>query len=446
MPWCVIRSTSSRRRRQVVSLIAGASLFIPGFIPGVAASPTEQARVGEPAFAVEDADACLDSEEIAFLGLINDHRAAAGLRPLSVSASLSAAAAYHSIDMAENGYLDHTMRDGTTVVQNMANFGYQGDAYGENIAAGTETAAAAMQIWQNSPPHNANMLSGQFGAIGIGRAYEPASSYGWYWTTVFGDVSDGPGWLCGDAAPPSKSASLFQSVDGATAASDVNLRSGPAESYPLVETLSPGTAMTVTGAEQQGYVPVKVDGQFGWVATQWIERGPLSLEQTAAPSTEGQPGTATTIDAVELRSAPDKSGAVVTTIPDVTVVSLTGEAQDGFLGVEFDGQQGWADAAYLEVADVASDSTLYQATASTDSAGPSPDNAAPAQPAPQATIGGQAVTTATVNLRSQPTMDSMVLRIVPAGSQISLTGSRANGFVNVRLGGQAGWIDEDYVQ
>ena len=133
------------------------------------------------------------------------------------------------------------------------------------------------------------------------------------------------------------------------------------------------------------------------------------------------------------------------TIPAVSVVSLTGEAQDGFLGVDFDGQRGWADAAYLQVADNRSAPSPDQSTAAQDATSPSPDSAAPSQ-AGQSTIGAQAVTTAPVNLRSQPTTDSMVLSIVPAGSQVSLTGSRANGFVNVRVDGQAGWVDETYLQ
>ena len=63
---------------------------------------------------MNSADACADSEEITFLALINDYRTASGQRPLSISASLSSAAAYHSVDMAANGYLAHTLLDGTT--------------------------------------------------------------------------------------------------------------------------------------------------------------------------------------------------------------------------------------------------------------------------------------------------------------------------------------------
>ena len=375
--------------------------------------------------------------------MINDHRAASGLGALSVSASLSAAAAYHSIDMAANGYLDHTLADGTHRAAEHGQLWYQGGAYGENIAAGTDTAAAAMQIWQNSPEHNANMLNGQFGAIGIGRAYDASSQHGWYWTTIFGDVSDGPGWLCGENAPPSKGVSLFQSVDGATASSDVNLRSGPAENYDLVATFPPGTEMTVTGAEEQSYVPVKVDGQFGWVGTDWIQRGPVSLEQTAPTTTASRAGDATALGAIELRSTPGDDGGLVSTIPDASVVTLTGTAQDGFLGVTFDGQQGWADAAYLQVADVSPNTALMQ-PADGSTAAPSGTSAAPSQSTASG-IGTDALTTSDVNLRSQPTANAMVISIVPAGSEVSLTGSRANGYANVRFGGQAGWIDEAYL-
>src|SRR5215218_8726666 len=336
------------RSRTLGAWVAAALAAFTVFAPSAAAAPADPGNFAEPSMAVNSADACADGEEVGFLALINEYRAASGLRALSLSSSLSSAAAYHSVDMAANGYLAHTLLDGTSVEQNMANFGYQGGTHGENIAAGTESAAEAMQIWQGSAKHNANIRNASFGAIGIGRAYDPNSQYGWYWTTIFGDVSDGPGWLCGQAAPPSKSLSLFQSVDGAISASDVNLRTGPGAEYDVVATLTPDTAMTVTGGEINAFIPVKVDGKFGWVATDWVQRGPLNLEQTASPS---QAGTATAIEAVELRDAPLDEAAAMGTIPSVAAVTLTGEAQDGFLRVVYDGQEGWADAAYLEVAD-----------------------------------------------------------------------------------------------
>jgi uncharacterized protein YkwD/uncharacterized protein YraI len=430
------------RSRALGARVAAAVAAFSLFTTGAAAAPAVPASFGQPALAVSSADACADSEEVAFLALINDYRAASGLRPLSISASLSSAAAYHSVDMAAKGYLAHTLLDGTTVQQNMANFGYEGGTHGENIAAGTQTAAEAMQTWQGSAEHNANMLNASFGAIGIGRAYDPNSQYGWYWTTIFGDISDGPGWLCGETPPPSKSLSLFQSVDGATSASDVNLRTGPGAEYDVVTTLPPDTAMTVTGNEVNAFIPVKVDGMFGWVATDWVERGTIALEQTASPS---QAGTATALQAVELRDAPTDGARAMGTIPSVAVVTLTGEAQDGFLRVVYDGQEGWANAAYLAVADntsgaVAEQAQAAEAPASTESTAPAP------APNPNSPVGAEAVATNNVNLRAQPSATAPILSVVPAGSAVTLTGSQANGYLNVRIAGQAGWIDSRYLQ
>ena len=435
------------RSRAVGTRLAAALAAVSLAAPGAAAAPADPGSFAEPSLAVSSADACVDGEEVGFVALINDYRAASGLRPLSLSSSLSSAAAYHSVDMAAKGYLAHTLLDGTTVEQNMVNFGYEGGTHGENIAAGTQTAAEAMQTWQGSAEHNANMLNASFGAIGIGRAYDPNSQYGWYWTTIFGDVSDGPGWLCGQAAPPSKSVSLFQSVDGAISASDVNLRTGPGAEYNVVTTLPPDTAMTVTGGEVNAFIPVKVDGTFGWVSTDWVERGAVTLEQTASAS---QPGTATAIEAVELRDAPLDEATAMGTIPSVAVVTLTGEAQDGFLRVIYDGQEGWADAAYLEVGD-ASSGTVLQANEQAQAA------EAPAQaenleaglapaPNPDSPVGAEAIATNNVNLRAQPSATAPILSVVPAGSPVTLTGSQANGYLNVRIAGQAGWIDSRYLQ
>lgn len=430
-----------RRRWQALAGLAAFALFAPG----VSATVMEPAVPASAAVEVlSSADACLDSEEIAFLGLINDHRAMSGLGPLSVSSSLSAASAYHSIDMAAKAYLDHTMIDGTSVQQNMQNFGYQGGAYGENIAAGTDTAAEAMNIWRNSGEHNANMLNGSFGAIGIGRAYDDASPHGWYWTTIFGDVSDGPGWVCGEAPPPSKTVSLFQSVDSGTSASDVNLRTGPGETFQVVSTLPANTPMTITGGELLGYLPVKVDGQFGWIGAEWMSRGPVELQQTASTTvSSGAPGTATALQPTELLAGPAEESGMIASIPAVAELALTGQAQDGFLEVSMNGQTGWADAAYLQVADSTGSTQLLQAADASDAPQPAVNTAeAPVD----ATVGEEALTTTNVNLRSQPSATAMVLDVVPAGAEVLLTGSRANGYVNVRVDGEAGWIDEAYLQ
>jgi uncharacterized protein YkwD len=135
-----------------------------------------------------------ETEECRFLGLINQYRKDNGVGTLTISATLSAAAEFHSLNMATLGYFSHTLLDGTTWAQNIANFGYPSDtSRGENIAAGRGTAEEVFQQWKDSPSHNKNMLDKKFVAIGIGRVMGlPISPYKWYWTTTFGSRVDVP--------------------------------------------------------------------------------------------------------------------------------------------------------------------------------------------------------------------------------------------------------------
>ncbi len=131
--------------------------------------------------------AVLDSEEQAFLTLINDYRAQNGAAPLQLSDALTISSDWMSNDMAEKNYFDHTDSLGRDPFTRMTDLGYAGSSYeGENIAAGNATGQDTFTQWKNSPGHNANMLNSAYRVIGIGRAYSASSAYGWYWTTDFG--------------------------------------------------------------------------------------------------------------------------------------------------------------------------------------------------------------------------------------------------------------------
>lgn len=106
--------------------------------------------------------------------------------PLSGSAALEQAARAHSVDMAARNYFSHTSQDGRTVQQRLQAAGYRGGAYGENIAAGRETAHDTVEQWMQSPGHCANIMDPSFRLLGVGHAYSAASSFGHYWTQDFG--------------------------------------------------------------------------------------------------------------------------------------------------------------------------------------------------------------------------------------------------------------------
>ena len=127
-----------------------------------------------------------DGEEWAFIELLNAYRGELGLAPVTLNSELGAAAEYHSVDMANNNYFSHSLFDGTDAGTNIQNFGYTGYPYAENIAAGMATAQEVLTGWQNSPEHNATMTSPQYTEVGVGRAYNEGSQYGWYWTATYG--------------------------------------------------------------------------------------------------------------------------------------------------------------------------------------------------------------------------------------------------------------------
>ena len=128
-----------------------------------------------------------DREERAFLDLINDYRRKNGARKLSLQNQLGQAAEHHSQDMANKNYFSHKLSNGDSAEENIERFGYTNwSSIGENIAAGHETAKAVMKAWRSSREHDRNMRNKNFTEIGIGRAYDRRSKYGWYWTTTFG--------------------------------------------------------------------------------------------------------------------------------------------------------------------------------------------------------------------------------------------------------------------
>jgi uncharacterized protein YkwD len=101
------------------------------------------------------------------LALINEHRATNGVGVLSLAGDLNGTACAHSKWMSESGTFSHTGRAGTNPFERCTNAGTA--CYAENIAYNTETTALNLftQL-KESPGHNANMLDGGFGEIGIG--------------------------------------------------------------------------------------------------------------------------------------------------------------------------------------------------------------------------------------------------------------------------------------
>jgi uncharacterized protein (TIGR03437 family) len=231
-----VRHLKSRLLLYVISV----TLTITFAPPGLAQTPT------------------LDAEELAFLKLINDYRAQNGLGTLKASIALTNAAKWMANDVATHNYFAHYDSLNRDPKERMVAFGYAYlTAWGENIAAANPTAAGAFNQWKNSPAHNQNMLNPSFKVIGIGRAYGPASSWGWYWVAKFGGHVDATLNTGNDTANPNAgpltvvNAANYSAVvarNSLATAFGKSLATGSyaATAQPLPTTLG-GTSVTVNG-------------------------------------------------------------------------------------------------------------------------------------------------------------------------------------------------------
>ncbi|MEU4196079.1 CAP domain-containing protein [Kribbella sp. NPDC026611] len=110
-------------------------------------------------------------QEREVLDLTNQYREQNGCRPLKLNSALVDAAGRHASDMVRRHYMDHTNPDGEDPGDRMADAGYHGSSWGENIAAGYDSAQRVVAAWMQSDGHRKNMLNCRFTVIGIG--YDP---------------------------------------------------------------------------------------------------------------------------------------------------------------------------------------------------------------------------------------------------------------------------------
>jgi uncharacterized protein YkwD len=108
------------------------------------------------------------------LQMLNAYRAQHGLVALRSSPNLVRAARFHSRDMTTGDYFDHTSPDGEQFQNRLTRFGFRWRSAGEAIgmASGLEDAPSAadsaIEMWQQSPPHNKILLTAGYRSVGIG--------------------------------------------------------------------------------------------------------------------------------------------------------------------------------------------------------------------------------------------------------------------------------------
>lgn len=105
--------------------------------------------------------------EAQMLELVNQERVANGLKPLEADPELTEVARRHSADMFARGFFSHNTPDGNDPFDRMREANVRFRTAGENLAL-APTLQIAHTGLMNSPGHRANILSPQFGRLGIG--------------------------------------------------------------------------------------------------------------------------------------------------------------------------------------------------------------------------------------------------------------------------------------
>lgn len=125
-----------------------------------------------------------EASEQKMIILINEERASRGLKPLLIDINLRIVARAHSQDMFTQGYFSHVSPNGKDPFDRMRSAGIKYQTAGENLAYAPNVSIANEGL-MNSPGHAANILSPDFGHIGIGVIN--AGIYGRMFTQEFTD-------------------------------------------------------------------------------------------------------------------------------------------------------------------------------------------------------------------------------------------------------------------
>lgn len=139
-------------------------------------------------------DLCMSDLDVEMLAAVNRTRSIArscGDRAFTATGKLSwncrlqEAALGHSQDMASNNFFEHTGSDGGGLAERLSRAGYAARIAGENLAAGYQTTAAAMEGLLGSFDHCTTLMNPEFTEFGFGYAFNADTMYRHYWTQNF---------------------------------------------------------------------------------------------------------------------------------------------------------------------------------------------------------------------------------------------------------------------
>ena len=141
-----------------------------------------------------------------------------------------------------------------------------------------------------------------------------------------------------------------------SAPSGQNLRAEPSASAQVMATLGYGVNVTVTGERTNGFYPVRVGTLSGYVSADYVTFETFAATPTPVPTATPAPqqggGESYRVvvesdNGLNLRAAPHTGSDVVYVLPYGMMLTVLGEAENGFLYVQWAGYTGYVSAEYV---------------------------------------------------------------------------------------------------
>lgn len=225
---------------------------------------------------------------------------------------------------------------------------------------------------------------------------------------------------------------------------NVNIRSGPDGSEPIVGEVAEGSSVSVIdgvfwAADGSAWYQVEANGVTGYVISDYLASDVANASSGVGAST----GWAVAIDYVNVRSGPSTADPILATLAVSDWVELYGEAENGFVAVFAGDYVGWVHASFMST----------DGQTAMDGSNAAPVTAAPAEPetpaAPERVVewvdAGTRYATSSVNLRADASLDAAVTAVLPAGTTLSITGQVIDGFAEASSDAGSGWVSVQYL-
>lgn len=211
--------------------------------------------------------------------------------------------------------------------------------------------------------------------------------------------------------------SNIDKVDAATltAIASLNVRSGPSTSYSKIGYIKAGSPIQYISASN-GWYKIRYNGVTGWVISTYVSFGNTHNNNT---NTNKTVKTVTIKENLNMRSGPSTSYGKVGYIKKNTVVTST-EQSNGWYKIKHNGVSGWVIGNYVTVGNTSSTGTDYNKNTTLK------------------------YTTATLNIRSNPSTSSSRIGSIAQGRQVQCLGS-SNGWYKVNYNGIVGWVSGQYL-